>query len=79
MLAEKQYIYIYSNTRSVSEWKDFLKVTFEEDDGAERHDNHADEQVGNGEGHQEVVGHVLQLPVLHHDAKELVVYNTEKI
>ena len=36
--------------------------TFEEDDGSEGHDDHADEEVSHCQGHQEVVRHVLQLP-----------------
>ena len=59
----------YIQTRAASKWKHFLKLTFEENNGAEGHDDHADEEVGHGEGHQEVVGHVLQLPVLHDHAK----------
>ena len=35
--------------------------TSEDDHGPEGHDDHGDEEVGHCQGHQEVVGHVLQL------------------
>ena len=40
----------------------FSEDTFEEDNGSEGHDNHADEEVCYCQGHQEIVCHVLQLP-----------------
>ena len=40
------------------------KVTGEEDDGTEGHDDEANQQVRHSQGHQEVVGHVLELPGL---------------
>ena len=47
----------------------FFKLTFEENDGSERHDNHADKKVGHSKGHEEVVCHILQLPVHNDDAE----------
>ena len=36
--------------------------TFEEDDGPEWHDDGAHQEIRDGQGHQEVVGHALQFP-----------------
>ena len=51
-------------------------LTVQFDDHGERHDEQRDEQVGDGERHEEVVGHVLQAPLpAHGDAHERVANN----
>ena len=42
----------------------YIKLTFK--GGAERHDNHPDEEVGHGQGGDQVVGGRVQAPLLHH-------------
>lgn len=40
-----------------------MALTCDEGEDAERHHQHGHHQVGDGERHQEVVGHVLQPPL----------------